>query len=420
MFTLRSRGRRSACGLVLALSLAAWSLCALSGCGDKADDDGGGSGKGGVGSAAAGDLLKFVPADAVAAIVARPKQLLSKQEMESFPVEIASAAGIEHLGIDPLHVETVLVVGDVIALTLGLTDGPPSAAILVRADQPIQVTQVFEKLRLDLQPAESEHGTFYKGQDRWQPCAWAPDEKTLAIGSEDMLRKMQNADGSGPLASHLAALDAAADVAVVLDVAAARQQEWFDKMRREAPGELQGLMSAVEKINVWELTLTCGESLHFATVFHAQDAAGGEFIAAEINKGLVMARGAYNALLTGGEMVEDPDYAAALRQYMDRVTNLVLSALEPVQDGERVTVAFDVPFDFTLLGGAAMLWSLRASHEMQAKGALMIEMERMEAEAQQFNAPPGAFQIKPSQEPGQGPPSSPAESASEPRGEARP
>lgn len=410
MFDMHSRRPAWLAKPAIALLLVALSLAALAGCGGDEDDGGPGGGAGG-----GGELLQYVPADAVAIAIARPKQLLSKKEVESFPIEVASAAGVEYLGIDPLHVDTVLfVMGD---FTSGImADGPPAIALIIHADEPIEVETVFKKLQLEVEPSKAERGEFYASQSAWKPSAFAPDEHTLAIGSEPMLRKIEASQGGSPLAERLMGMGAAADIAGVVDVAAARKQVPMNELRRELPEPMQGMVDAFEKTSVCGLSLTFGQSLHVETVIHADDAAGAEFIADQIKQGLEMARGASKLLLASGAAAGD-EYEAAFAQYLDRVTSVVVGALAPKQEGAKVTVAFDAPFDFALLGAATMTWTMRASEEMHSREVLQLQMEKTQSELDSFNVPPSeAFPKEPSltppaesPAPANAPPSAPRE-----------
>src|SRR6478672_2182831 len=56
--------------------------------------------------------LSYVPADAVAAIVARPQAVLTSPDAELLPIEVFSAQGLKVVGFDPVKIrKAVLFIG---------------------------------------------------------------------------------------------------------------------------------------------------------------------------------------------------------------------------------------------------------------------------------------------------------------------
>ena len=51
--------------------------------------------------------VDYIPYDAVAAVVLHPKRVLTSPKFELWPIEVATAAGLGHIGIDPTKVERV-------------------------------------------------------------------------------------------------------------------------------------------------------------------------------------------------------------------------------------------------------------------------------------------------------------------------
>ena len=54
------------------------------------------------------ELFKLLPSDAIAAVVASPKSMMAKPEMEMMPREIVTAAGLKELGFDPMELESFI------------------------------------------------------------------------------------------------------------------------------------------------------------------------------------------------------------------------------------------------------------------------------------------------------------------------
>ena len=71
-------------------------------------------------------LLSYVPADAVFAAIARPRFILTHESMKMLPIEVISAAGKKELGIDPLDIESALIVAE------PPVAGPPELGVVLQ------------------------------------------------------------------------------------------------------------------------------------------------------------------------------------------------------------------------------------------------------------------------------------------------
>ena len=61
-------------------------------------------------ASAAGIDRGYITPDAVLAVVAHPRRVLTPPEMEFLPLEIILAAGLKELGLDPVQLEEVLAI----------------------------------------------------------------------------------------------------------------------------------------------------------------------------------------------------------------------------------------------------------------------------------------------------------------------
>src|SRR5262245_46894449 len=75
----------------------------------------------------------YVTPQAVAYATVRPHQLLKSKEAEMLPVEVAAAAGIKFLGIDPAGVD------EIIAFMEPPMGGPPGFGIIAHLAQPFDL-----------------------------------------------------------------------------------------------------------------------------------------------------------------------------------------------------------------------------------------------------------------------------------------
>src|SRR3972149_5141663 len=117
--------------------------------------------------------LKYVTPQAVALIVVHPRQLLPSPATALLPVEVASAAGLEHLGIDPVDVDEVVAFVEPPSV-LGLQYGGG-----IKFAKPVAIDDLPEKLRAHTQPGELDGKRLFQSANPLLPSLFMPDERTL-------------------------------------------------------------------------------------------------------------------------------------------------------------------------------------------------------------------------------------------------
>ena len=83
----------------------------------------------------------YITPDAVLAVVAHPRRVLTAPEMEFLPLEIISAAGLKELGLDPVQLEEVLAI-----VVLKDIRQPPQAGLVLRFAEPLRTSGLLPEL----------------------------------------------------------------------------------------------------------------------------------------------------------------------------------------------------------------------------------------------------------------------------------
>ena len=92
--------------------------------------------------------VTFVSPEAVALVSLRPHQLLTSPKTALWPVEVVSAAGIQHMGIDPAEIsEVVAFVEPPLGITLPY-------GLVIKFTRPFSLQDVREQFRMHTQPAD--------------------------------------------------------------------------------------------------------------------------------------------------------------------------------------------------------------------------------------------------------------------------
>ena len=145
--------------------------------------------------------LRYIPDSAVLAVYVQPQQLLEAPNMELMPYEVITAAGMKHLGFDPMQIQSALMLGEVVD-----PSQPPAAAVLLRFKQPFDRDAILPAILRDAEDVSVGQVTLKRSNMPGNPAAAIIDDKTLLIGVEAMVRKMlQQDDSPGPLRSIIAA-----------------------------------------------------------------------------------------------------------------------------------------------------------------------------------------------------------------------
>src|SRR5438132_1173528 len=86
--------------------------------------------------------LRFVPSDAVVAIVIEPRRILESPQAEQYPTELVSAAGKRQWGLDPLDIQQALVVIGLPESGFAAQGGAPPVALVLHFSKAIDTEKV--------------------------------------------------------------------------------------------------------------------------------------------------------------------------------------------------------------------------------------------------------------------------------------
>lgn len=139
--------------------------------------------------------LAYVP-PATAAVVAYPRKALTSPAVEMMPIEVLSAAGKKGFGVDPLDIESML-----------LVVGPPGEVepgfgVVLRLAGVYSLDDLKGPLVADTGLAEWNGKPYRKRLYPGAASLLMPDDRTLLIGQEHVLRLMLADDAratEGPL-----------------------------------------------------------------------------------------------------------------------------------------------------------------------------------------------------------------------------
>jgi type II secretory pathway pseudopilin PulG len=274
---------------------------------------------------------KYVTPNAAAIVVLRPAQIMKSPMSEMLPVEVATAAGLKYLGIDPANVEEALAFVDLsnpVAPAYGLT---------LKLVAPIRGSDIPEQLRAHTVRDQLAGKAYLKSAQPMLPSFFAPNGQTLVVAPDEVLRRLVEAPAgtkSGPIVELAQKTPAGNDLFAAINVTSLRPlvQMGLAQSREPIPPQAKPFLEALNLIDSAELTFNLSNAGTTSLVAHAND----EPAAEQIEKLLADAVAQYKEQMTASfaekKTSEDPVERAAA-QYGERISGRWTQTFMPVREG---------------------------------------------------------------------------------------
>lgn len=280
--------------------------------------------------------LSFVTPQAVALVALRPQQLLTAPQTAKFPIEVASAIGLQQLNIDPAGV-----VEAVLFLEPPSVMGLPYGAVIKFA-KPFSLGDLPEKLRSHTQMGDFAGKQYLQSMQPQLPSFYMPDDRTLLVMTEIALRKTLapvDAEATSPLLKRVGELPGGDDLYAVVDVVSLRPLivPWLNfavaQQRDKFPVEAKPFLELPNLISSIDLALNITNSSPTLLAVHASDAASADKLVSLYGLAIElqqkqMAAGAAK-LLASDDPVE-----RALGQYTERMSKSTGDAYQMERHGD--------------------------------------------------------------------------------------
>jgi hypothetical protein len=279
---------------------------------------------------------KYVMPGTVALAVLRPAQIMKSPMSELLPTEVATAAGIKYLGMDPAQVEEVIGFIDMSNPTM------PNYGVTFKFVEPLKNLALPQELRAHTQPDELNGRRYLKSQDPMAPSFYAPDKQTLLVAPDETIKKLIQSPAPakpGPFFDRVHKVAGGNDLYIAVDLVALRPfiQMGLMQAQREMPPDALPFVEGVKLLAAAELTFNLSKPAPSSLLVHANDEAAAKEIEKLIADAMEKAREQMRADMAQQAASDDP-VERAFAQYMERVSGRFAQPFLPKREGTTMVV----------------------------------------------------------------------------------
>ena len=281
--------------------------------------------------------LAYITPEATFAAVTYPRRVLTAPQMEMLPIEVFSAAGKKELGIDPVDVESVMVIVE------PPVAGPPAYGAVVRFSKPYQLDGLLPPLAKTTTEGELNGKPYRQTQSPMLPSLYMPDDQTLIVAEDSFLRKMlanHDAPAEGPLGKLFGSTNTSGDLMAIAVMEPVREMlsAMLDQAPVPPPFEDVKRVPALLKAAKAQVSVT-GDTAA-SLVLLAADEAAAEELEQLINELLDLAGQMILAQMAQAASGDDP-VEQAMAQYMQRINKKMFDLVRPVRNGTVLSWSHD-------------------------------------------------------------------------------
>jgi hypothetical protein len=275
----------------------------------------------------------YVTQGAVVMVVLRPAQLMKSKAGEMLPVEVATAAGLKFLGIDPANVEEAIGFAD--------SSNPmvPNYGLTLKFVQPQTGLKLPQEIRAHTQPDKLNGKTYLKSQKAELPSFYTPDRSTLVIAPDQTLRALVEnppKSKSSLLIERVKKVAGGNDLYAVVDLATLRPLIQMGLAAQQLPPDAKPIADGVTLISAAELRVNFSNLTPTELVVHANDAGAAEQVVGLLKDVIEKGREQMRADMAPQMQSDDP-VERAFAQYMERVSDRWVQPFMPARDGAKLT-----------------------------------------------------------------------------------
>ncbi|MCA9132255.1 MAG: DUF1559 domain-containing protein [Planctomycetales bacterium] len=282
---------------------------------------------------------RHVPNETVAMISAWPRQLAAKERMQLAPLEVLTAAGQEHIGLDPLQIERL----DIMVGFPGPA-GPQFGALLQLAVD-FDIGNLHPRLLGGEGPQRDGNFEFLPLADSFpNMVVHQVDPRTVLFGTHIFAKQMVAERASpGQIAGIAAKLTMQQDVLALVSISTLRPLllGLMDGFNRELPPLIaEDLRTVVQSTDFAALRLLIDESEKLQLMLSGTDEASAQAMEQSFQRSLQFAQQSIVQELKS-QITDGSQTSAALQQYIDRLSGSIVELITPQRSGKRLVLELE-------------------------------------------------------------------------------
>lgn len=291
-----------------------------------------------VGPALAAEAAKYLPEESIGTVTLWPSRTMNLPRFRLAPLEVATAAGLEQVGVDPLTIQRIDVM-----LPMPGPVGVQFGAVLQMAE-PISLNDLNPQV-FGANEEQDEKGFKFRmmdGPPDPEVILHQAGPKTILLGTKIFVKRMvtpRRAPTS--LTTTLTSIASAQDALVLLSVKSLRPviDGGIESMQGQLPPQLVGDLKVVStSTDFMALRLTLDDTEKLQLMASANDDAA----AAEMEKSLMRLIDFTKATIVQQSKMSVPNDGSATseasQKYIDRVSGEITKMLTPKRNGKRVVL----------------------------------------------------------------------------------
>jgi prepilin-type processing-associated H-X9-DG protein len=310
---------------------------------------------------AAGPNTRYIPPTAAAVVILRPAQLLTAPIAELFPTEVASAAGLQYLGVNPADVDEATVFLDQI------NPIAPMYGATIKFNKPFRASSLPPRVRPFSKLADFNGKKYLQSANTMWPSFYGVNSQTLVIAPDPVLRNLietHEAAQSGGLIDRVRQTPTGNDLYIAVNVAALRPLIQMGLSQSPAKEQAQQAEAMLNGVAAAEVTLNLAGPGPISVVLHANDETSAQQLEQTVAAVAMMLQSPPPADPQTGMV--DP-VQQALAQYKQRMSQF----FQPRRTGTAVTCFYIDGQNQTQkqIVGAALIGTIAASALPAMRGA---------------------------------------------------
>lgn len=274
----------------------------------------------------------YISAEAIVALTAYPNRVLTNPDNKLYPIEVIKAAGLQELGMDPVDIESVLLV-----LEPPMNSPAPGVAVIVKTLKEYSLEKLLPTWDTFVEGTLNGK-TYLKHRDPMGVSIYKQDEKTIIFGLDSYLEKVlathENPVDS-PLKSQIPENALESDILLTLHLDPVKPMLGGFIGMAPIPPELEDLRNVPELVSFIQLRLNLDSNLNAKLSLFSKDDDDGELLESILSDSIKKGREMFLAEMPAnqGGAVEE-----AMNKYMKRLSEHYANQVQPKREGNEVYV----------------------------------------------------------------------------------